>query len=83
MNVLTSRIPQGIMSYIFSIYENQELFQADDNILVGLKDLKAVFPESAFLRTQKALLFYHAKRMLRHCLVHVRDADILSRLRES
>jgi len=72
MDDLTHRIPQGLMSFIFSIYENQELFQADDNILGGLKELKVVFPESSFLRTQKALVFYHAKRMPRCLMMETR-----------
>lgn len=58
-----------MMTFIFHIYENQELFQAEDSVLNALKSLKAVFPTSSFLRTQKALLYYHAKcksTFLRH-----------------
>jgi len=58
---LLAVLPQGVMTFVFHIYENQELFQAEDFVLSALKSLKAVFPTSSFLRTQKALLYYHAK----------------------
>ncbi|KAB8360672.1 hypothetical protein FH972_024409 [Carpinus fangiana] len=56
-----SQLPRNIMSYIFHIYANQELFVATEQVFDSLKEIKRVFPASAFLRTQKALLYYHAK----------------------
>lgn len=49
------------MSFIFQIVQQQELFQTDDSIANELKKIKQIFPSSAFLRAQKALLYYHAK----------------------
>lgn len=58
---ISAVLPRNITSFIFHIYANQELFIANDDIFDKLKSLKNVFPTSVFLRTQKALLYYHAK----------------------
>lgn len=49
------------MSFIFNVFANQELHHGGDDIMSALKSLKLVFPESSFLRSQKALLYYHDK----------------------
>jgi len=62
-SVLT-KVPSTIMSLIFLVYENQELFQTHDFILQEARKLKALFPTSSFIKCQKALLYYHAKGRL-------------------
>jgi len=49
------------MALLFNIYANQELYQASEQIHRQLSDLEQVFPNCAFLQTQKGLLFYHSK----------------------
>lgn len=49
------------MTLIFYVYSSQELYQATDDTYSTLNDLQAIFPTSAFLQTQHALLFYHNK----------------------
>ncbi|EPS34938.1 hypothetical protein PDE_09903 [Penicillium oxalicum 114-2] len=54
-------LPENIMTLIFYVYSSQELYQATDDTYSTLNDLQAIFPTSAFLQTQHALLFYHNK----------------------
>ncbi|KAJ5466629.1 Anaphase-promoting complex subunit 8 [Penicillium diatomitis] len=54
-------LPENIMTLIFYVYSSQELYQATDDTYSTLSDLQAIFPTSAFLQTQHALLFYHNK----------------------
>ena len=49
------------MTNIFVMYTNQELYQTSDPVHSQLADLLTIFPTSAFLKTQRALLFYHAR----------------------
>ena len=49
------------MTFIFRIVQRQELFQGDPDTLEKLREIKGIFPESHFLKTQKAMLTYHAK----------------------
>ena len=52
---------QNIMTAIFSLWVNQELYQTTDEIDTLLLQLLAIFPESSFLKTQQAQLYHHAK----------------------
>lgn len=61
LNEIGTCLPRNLMAFIFHIFANQELFQVGDEIFHQLKTIRAVFPTSTFLRTQKALLHYHAK----------------------
>ena len=54
-------MPQHIMSSIFHLYASQELYQATKTTHKVLDELEGIFPESQFLKTQRALLFYHAR----------------------
>ena len=54
-------LPRDIMTIIFSLYCNQMLYQTSDPVWKQLMDLQTLFPESLFVKTQRALLFYHAK----------------------
>lgn len=49
------------MTLIFHVYCSQELYQATDDTYHALSELEALFPSSAFLKTQRALLYYHSK----------------------
>ncbi len=54
-------LPQNLMTLIFHLYASQELYQSTESTHTQLNDLERIFPESQFLRTQRALLFYHSK----------------------
>lgn len=51
------------MSSIFVVYAyaSHQLVQSSQEIHQQLTNLGAIFPESLFLKTQRALLFYHNK----------------------
>jgi anaphase-promoting complex subunit 8 len=46
---------------IFHIYCSQELYQATEDSHQTLTELETIFPQSSFLKTQRALLYYHSK----------------------
>ena len=52
------------MTLIFHLYASQELYQSNDAVHRQLTDLENIFPESQFLKTQRALLYYHSKGVL-------------------
>ncbi|KAJ6034330.1 uncharacterized protein N7446_009079 [Penicillium canescens] len=54
-------LPQNVMSIIFYVYCSQELYQDTDETYRALTELESTFPESAFLKTQRALLCYHSR----------------------
>ena len=54
-------LPQHIMTSIFHVYASQELYQSTEKTYKALDDLEVFFPESQFLKTQRALLLYHAR----------------------
>lgn len=56
-------LPENIMALIFHVYCSQELYQASDDTHQTLTGLESVFPNSSFLKTQRALLYYHSKGM--------------------
>lgn len=67
---VASELPQNIMTLIFHLYCSQELYQATEDTYQTLMELENIFPESGFLKTQRALLYYHSKGMrLRLCTV--------------
>lgn len=49
------------MTLIFHCYCSQELYQATEDTHQTLSELETIFPNSAFLKTQRALLYYHSK----------------------
>lgn len=74
------------MTLIFYVYCSQELYQATDDTYSTLADLQAIFPTSAFLQTQHALLFYHNKGKSAAGLSNqhnANDRQILSERQES
>jgi anaphase-promoting complex subunit 8 len=58
---LTPVLPQNLMSLIFILHLNQELFQTTDEMYRQIDQLDSVFPDSLFLKTQRALILYHSK----------------------
>ena len=54
-------LPQNLMTYIFHLYASQALYKATETTHQQLNDLERIFPESQFLKTQRALLFYHSQ----------------------
>lgn len=54
-------LPQNIMSFIFQVHCSQELYQATDETHQTLNGLESIFPTSAFLKTERALLYYHSR----------------------
>ena len=58
------------MSTLFHVYASQECQQATDQVFNYLSDLETVFPQSLFLKTQRALLEYHQKGQYYHFRIH-------------
>ncbi|KAL1990011.1 hypothetical protein VTN49DRAFT_7208 [Thermomyces lanuginosus] len=58
---VAEELPDHIMSLVFHVYCSQELYQATDDTHQMLTGLENIFPNSAFLKTQRALLYYHSK----------------------
>ncbi|RAL03068.1 anaphase promoting complex subunit CDC23 [Aspergillus ibericus CBS 121593] len=61
LNQVVNLLPLNIMTLIFRVYCSQELYQATDDTYQSLSELETIFPASAFLKTQRALLYYHSK----------------------
>lgn len=49
------------MTYIFHVTASQELYQSNTTVDESLSQILSIFPHSAFLKTQRALLYYHSK----------------------
>ncbi|KAF5014349.1 hypothetical protein F66182_14696, partial [Fusarium sp. NRRL 66182] len=58
---IAETLPQNIMSFIFQVHCSQELYQATDETHQTLNGLESIFPTSAFLKTERALLYYHSR----------------------
>lgn len=58
---LVMLLPQNVMTMVFHLYTNQELCQSTEYIHQSCNELEQVFPKSQFIKTQKALLYYHSK----------------------
>lgn len=54
-------LPNNIMTNMFVTHTNQELYQTSEPIHQQLTDLLDIFPKSAWLKTERALLHYHAR----------------------
>ncbi|EME43290.1 hypothetical protein DOTSEDRAFT_72635 [Dothistroma septosporum NZE10] len=49
------------MTFFFHLHCSQELFQQEKAVYDVLGQMQSIFPRSAFLQQQKALLLYHAR----------------------
>ena len=58
---IVPELPQNFMTLIFHLYASQELYQSTQAVHNELTELERIFPESQFLKAQRALLFYHSK----------------------
>ena len=58
---IAQQLPRNLMSFIFHITTSQELYQVSAEVHHSLTQLMSIFPASAFLKTQRALLHYHSK----------------------
>lgn len=58
---IVGQLPQNIMTLVFHVFCNQELYQTTDETWKAVTELGQLFPNSAFLKTQEALLHYHSK----------------------
>ena len=58
---VTQELPQNMMILIFYVYASQELYQSTTETHDSLDELEEAFPESQFLKTQRALLYYHSR----------------------
>ncbi|KAJ5323384.1 Anaphase-promoting complex subunit 8 [Penicillium atrosanguineum] len=61
LNQILPHLPENVMTLIFHVYCSQELYQATNATDKALNELESLFPTSAFLQTQRALLYYHNK----------------------
>ena len=52
------------MSTIFFVYASQELLQTYEELERYLAGVESIFPDSLFLKTQRAMLLYHSKGFL-------------------
>ncbi|KAF2626509.1 TPR-like protein [Macroventuria anomochaeta] len=58
---LAQQLPRNLMSFIFHVTTSQELYQVSESVHNSLTQIMSIFPTSAFLKTQRALLHYHSK----------------------
>ncbi|KAF2245933.1 cell division cycle protein-like protein 23 [Trematosphaeria pertusa] len=61
LNQIIPRLPQNIMTFVFHVAASQELYQSTEQVHSALTQVLSIFPTSSFLKTQRALLHYHAK----------------------
>lgn len=61
LHAITMELPQNLMTFVFHIHANQELYQSSEAIFAQLNQIQSIFPHSNFLQTQRALLHYHVK----------------------
>ncbi|KAK5737709.1 Anaphase-promoting complex subunit 8 [Elasticomyces elasticus] len=58
---LTPHLPKNIVTLMFHVHINQELFQQTPEVFDTLTQLEVIFPRSAWLMQQKATLYYHSR----------------------
>ncbi|KAK5137734.1 hypothetical protein LTR08_007305 [Meristemomyces frigidus] len=58
---MSEHIPRNIMALFFHIHCSQELYQQTPEVYNSLAQLQTIFPRSAWLQQQNALLHYHAR----------------------
>ncbi|KAI9777465.1 MAG: Anaphase-promoting complex subunit 23 [Geoglossum umbratile] len=61
LNNITQLLPRNIMTLMFQLYTSQELYQSTYSVHNQLTELEGVFPNSQWLKTQRALLYYHSR----------------------
>ncbi|RPA73025.1 anaphase-promoting complex subunit CDC23 [Ascobolus immersus RN42] len=61
MNSILPDLPSHILTNIFHLHTNQELYQFSEKVHAQLTEIEKYFPRSQFLKTQRALLHYHGR----------------------
>ncbi|EGP85289.1 uncharacterized protein MYCGRDRAFT_110529 [Zymoseptoria tritici IPO323] len=61
LQAISVHLPRNVATFCFHIHCSQELFQQDPQVYDELAQMQSIFPGSAFLQQQKALLLYHAR----------------------
>ncbi|KAI0109592.1 cell division cycle protein-like protein 23 [Nemania sp. FL0031] len=61
LDLIYSHLQPSIVAFLFSVYCRQELDQASPSLLSDISQLQKIFPHSAFLKGQRALVFYRMK----------------------
>ncbi|KAL8685078.1 MAG: hypothetical protein Q9218_007989, partial [Villophora microphyllina] len=59
LHALLPKLPSNIMTLLFNVSASQSLAQTTPTVHDALDTLDRIFPDSAFLKTQRALLHYH------------------------
>lgn len=58
---MNASLDHSVASSLFRIYSTQELARPDEQLQSTLDEMDNMFPDSAFLQTQRAVLLYHLK----------------------
>ena len=58
---ISEQLPRHVIAFFFHIHCSQELYLQTPDALHRLSQMQAIFPSSAFLAQQEALLHYHAR----------------------
>lgn len=61
MTQISQHLPRNVVAFLFHIHCSQELYLQDPEVYNSLAQMQSIFPSSAFLAQQKALLHYHAR----------------------
>lgn len=61
MTQISEHLPRNVVAFLFHIHCSQELFLQTQEVYDNLAQMQSIFPSSAFLAQQKALLHYHAR----------------------
>lgn len=58
---VSEHLPRNVVTFFFHIHCSQELMQQDQQVYSTLDQIQSIFPRSAFLQQQRALLLYYAR----------------------
>ncbi|KAL1596976.1 Anaphase-promoting complex subunit 8 [Paraconiothyrium brasiliense] len=61
LDEIVPRLPRNLMAFIFHVTASQELYRADEQVHESLTNILTIFPTSAFLQSQRGMLYYHTK----------------------
>ncbi|KAI1325761.1 anaphase promoting complex subunit 8 [Xylariaceae sp. FL0255] len=63
LETICSQLQPTVAAYIFAIFCRRELHQESKTLVSDIEQLQTVFPSSAFLQEQKALVFFNMKEV--------------------
>jgi anaphase-promoting complex subunit 8 len=64
------------MAFIFSVYTRQQLFETTESLLRDVEQLESIFPNGAFLKTQRALHYSNKGKGIPPSIVNSFDANL-------